>query len=228
MARLGVVTGLVREIDCLKVFPAEERPLVQCQGIGARRAARAAEDLVSQGCGALLSFGIAGGLDPELKTGTPFVGEAVIDLEGRRYPTDDGWLRGLVARLAGRQPLAVVAVAGSARVVADEAAKLKLFKDTGAAAVDMESHAVAAVARTAGVPFLVLRAVSDGAGGKVPEAAIEGTGADGRVRPWALAGALLRRPGDLPGMIRLGRDSAAALAALRRVAAAAGPRFGLD
>lgn len=226
MKRLGIITGLIRETRCLCVLPAEGRPAVRCHGPGPAPAAEAARTLVGEGCQALLSFGIAGGLDPALGPGDVVVADQVVAPGGARYPTDAAWRNGLTALLGGQSALSAP-LAGSDRVVMEPAAKGRLFEETGAVAVDMESHAVAEVAAAAGVPFLALRAVSDTAAGTVPRSALKGVDRQGRDRPWAVARALLERPRELPALLELKRDGAAALKALRRVAALAGPGFGL-
>lgn len=226
MSPLGVITGLIRETRYLCVLPAGGRPAVRCHGPGPARAAEAATALLAEGCGALLSYGVAGGLDPALAPGTPVVAEAVISPDGARFSTDGAWRAGLLASLEDESPHCAP-IAGSDRVVIDPPAKRRLFEATGAAAVDMESHAVAALASAAGVPFLALRVVSDPAGGTVARSALKGVDRQGRDRPWAVAAALLRHPGELADLLRLRRDDAVAGAALRRAAAVAGPGFGL-
>jgi hypothetical protein len=131
------------------------------------------------------------------------------------------------ARLAagGVQPQAG-AVAGSDRILATAGDKRALLEASGAAAVDMESHAVAAVATAAGIPFLVLRAIADPADQVVPQVAREALRPDGAIRIRATFGGLLRQPGQLIALLRLARQSTVALAALRRGARFAGPRLG--
>ena len=71
---------------------------------------------------------------------------------------------------------------GSERIVATAADKRALFEATGAQAVDMESHEVAAVAAAAGLPFLVIRALADPYDQVIPQVAREALRPDGRVR----------------------------------------------
>ena len=52
-------------------------------------------------------------------------------------------------------------LAGVEQVVAARACKAALRSETGAAAVDMESHIAAAYAAEAGLPFAALRVISD-------------------------------------------------------------------
>ena len=222
MARLGVITGLVSEARCF-----DDSVRVRCRGMGPNAASEAARSLVDEGCPALLSFGIAGGLDAALPAGTVVVAEAVIDTDGKSYPTAAEWRAGLVQLLEGNIPVASGVLAGSDRVVPTPAGKRRLAAATGAVAVDMESHAVARVAAERRVPLLVVRAISDPLEGTIPRSAMLGVDAYGRRRPMRVAAALLRRPGDLPALLCLRRDSARAMEALGRVAVLAGPGFGL-
>lgn len=223
---LGVITGLMDEADLLSAPVHGVR--VRCAGIGPVRARETALALVAEGCRGLVSFGIAGGLDPALAPGTVVLAERVVDGDGGAWDTDAPW-RGHLAALAGNGvTLAGGTLTGSRRVVATPAAKQELGRRNGAVAVDMESGAVAQVAAEAGLPFLVVRAISDPAWTSVPRAAMKGVTPDGRRRPLGVVAALARRPGDLPGLLRLRRDSATALAALGRVAAVSGGVLAFD
>ena len=174
----------------------------------------------------LVSFGIAGGLRPDLASGTVVVADSVIAPDGRALETAEAWRRGLVAA-CGSAGMVIAAVAGSERIVGEVAEKRALAVATGAAAVDMESHAVAAAAVEAGVPVLVVRAVADTAARRLPEWVAACVAADGSRRWGGIAAAVFRNPGDLGAMMALAADSARALAALRGVAGRAGPLFGL-
>jgi adenosylhomocysteine nucleosidase len=99
-------------------------------------------------------------------------------------------------------------------VVAEAAAKAALFAGTGACAVDLESGAVARVAARHGLPFAVLRAVCDPAGRTLPPAALVALDAGGAIVPLRVALALLRRPNQLPALLALAHDAAAARRAL--------------
>ncbi len=227
MPRLGIITGLVSETRCLSGLAADGGPLVRCDGMGPARATQAASALVAKGCGALVSFGIAGGLDPALAAGTVVLADGVLVPGDELFPAEADWRRELQDLLHEHVPTAAGLMIGSDIVVEGIAGKRRLHEDTGAVAVDMESHAVARVAMEEGLPFLVLRAISDPADGTIPPAAMAGIDAKGRSRPWVVLAQLLGRPHDLAALLRLKRDSAAAKAALRRVVAIAGPGFGL-
>ena len=158
----------------------------------------------------LISFGLCGALDPALTVGRPIIADAVTS--GReRWETDHAWGGRLRAALPGaaRGDLAAGDV-----IVGTPAAKAALRQASGAAAVDMESHAAAAAAHAAGLPFAVLRVVSDAAGRVLPKAAQAGFKADGQPDIGAVIAALARRPWELPSLIRVGLEAEQAFRAL--------------
>lgn len=159
----------------------------------------------------VISFGIAGGLDTGYAPGSIVIASAV-HVDGQRLATDEAW----TARLAGRLPRARRGtIAGVDHAVASPSGKAALHRATGAVAVDMESHIAARLAAVYGVPFTALRIVADPARRALPEAATVGMRPDGSVDAGAVLRALLRRPGDIPALIRTAMDASAAFAALR-------------
>ena len=165
-----------------------------------------AQRLVDDGVTALISFGLAGGLDPALSAGTLFVARAVLS-QGRLFDCDGG----LSAPLPGHS---IARVLGADAVVASADEKLRLWRETGAGAVDLESGAVAEVAAAAGIPFAVLRAVCDPAARDLPSAAIEALDRQGRIAPMKMASILARHPMQVFALIALGRYAAQARRAL--------------
>lgn len=164
----------------------------------------------------LLSFGVCGALAPDLKAGDLVLGSAVIGA-GRSWPTDPQRTEALHARLASAR---IAAVAAGDEAVGSVEAKRALFEATRAVAVDMESHIVARLAERHGLPFAVVRAVSDAADHALPPAALVGMKADGSVDIAAVLGALARRPGQFPALMRTAREAGAGFKALEGAAAA--------
>ncbi len=108
--------------------------------------------VAAPGAAGIISFGIAGGLDPALKPGRCIIGSAVREGQSR-WETDEVWSKNLQVAL----PKAIVGdVVGLDWPAASVKQKRLLRSATGALAVDMESHVVARVAKNAGLPFSIL------------------------------------------------------------------------
>ena len=172
---------------------------------GAEAAARRA---IEAGATALVSFGLAGGLDPTLRPGALIVPTAVL-CDDVAHAADPA----LVAWLGGATPHRLLA---AATIATDAAAKRRLWLETGAAAVDLESGAVARVAKAHGLPFAVLRAICDPAERDLPPAALVALDASGAIGLARVAGSVAARPGQIPALLRLAADAAAARRALAR------------
>jgi len=200
---LGIVTGLAAEARIARGLGT-----VAVGGGFPTGAEAAAQWLVAQGATALLSFGLAGGLDPALRPGRLFVPAAVLEA-GRAYPTDAALLArfGLVAH--------GVLLAGDA-VVAEATAKDALWRATGAQAIDLESGAVASTAAVHGLPFAVVRAVCDPAERSLPPAALLALDGGGAVGLWRVLRSVALGPGQAPGLLALARDAGRAQETLVR------------
>jgi len=105
-------------------------------------------------------------------------------------------------------------------------AKKDLFRQTGAHAVDMESHVAARFAAERGIPFVVLRAISDDSKRTLPPAALERLSLKGHPRYFAIIRSLFREKGQLGELIRTGREAGAAFRTLLRCLRVLGPGLG--
>jgi adenosylhomocysteine nucleosidase len=200
---LGIITGLTAEARIAA-------PLGRTLAGGGypAGAAEVAAHLADDGATALLSFGLAGGLCSSLTAGAAVIPVAIL-AGGERFTTD----RALNVWLGGATGQTLLATED---IVATGAAKQQLRHQTGAAAVDMESGAVAAVARARRLPFAVLRVICDPAETDLPHAALVALTDRGTVGAMRLLGSLLRQPLQVPSLIRLARQTAAARAELVR------------
>lgn len=225
MTRLGLVTGLTLES---RIAERAAPALFRNKQISAIAAAGQAEavgeavaELAERGAEVVVSFGFAGGLEPDLPAGTLLLPKAV-RCAGREEISIEQtaeMVEGAVGLLIGATPLSrapLLTVEAPVVTVEDKRAAYSSFE---AAAVDMESYWAAESCRERGLDFLAIRAVSDPAERALPAAAVQAMGDGGALRIGKLIGGLLRRPGDVPGLVRLGRDSRKASAALGRAAA---------
>jgi adenosylhomocysteine nucleosidase len=141
------------------------------------------------------------------------------------YLPDRRWRTALETRLQQHTTVLSGTLVSQSHAVASLADKARLCRETGAAACDMESAAVGAAARRAGVPLLVVRAVADPADSALNKLALQALDAGGELRLAALLGGLCRRPGDLAGLLRLASCFRAACIALATVVRVAGLRL---
>lgn len=177
------------------------------------RARDGAERLAEQGVAALVSFGLAAGLAPVSRPGDVIVADGVVLPGGGTIRTDDAWRGALLACLSVTATRVVAArVAGRDHPVTTPETKRGAFRETFAAALDTESHAVAEVAAARGLPFIVVRAIDHAVEETCPCAVSIGERLARSV--WLAA-----HPLALPGVWRHARNRRAARAALGRIAA---------
>lgn len=199
---MGIVVGLAAEARIARRLGWK----VAIGGGAAVGAEAAARRLIDDGSDALVSFGLAGALDPALRPGALIVPAAVI-VDEMYHPTDPE----LSLVLGGAT---VRAVLGADAVVASVEEKRRLHDRTSAAAVDLESGAVARVAVARGLPFAALRVVCDAADRALPPAALVALNSRGCIGIWRVVSSLAARPGQLPLVLALAADAAVARRAL--------------
>jgi hopanoid-associated phosphorylase len=209
---LGVVTGMKSEA---RIFGAGVLAVSAGGEAAATRAGIAS--LIARGADRLVSFGIAGALDPGLTPGDLIIGRAVRTHDGERQRVDQKWLVQLSASLSGAR---VADVVGSSRIVGLAQQKATLYRDTGAACVDQESHWVADAALEHRIPFIVVRAIADRAADTLPPAVLVGLDSEGNPRTGAVMAALMRDPGQICGVVRVAFQTRKALKTLLRSGAA--------
>ena len=231
MAVVGIVTGLEAEAArirrALARRPPEAEVRVACHGPGPVRARAAARALLEDGVEALASVGLAGGLKPNLWPGMVVIAREVVTAAGTRSETDPGWRGRLIARLIGDDDVIEGRLYGADAPVLDAEAKAALYADSEALAVDMESHAVAAIARQARLPYMAVRAIADSPQRTVPVAALSGLREDGSITPWPVLARLAARPWRLWALAATALEGRRGLAGLGRVLAATGAVGGL-
>jgi hypothetical protein len=171
----------------------------------------------------MISFGVAGGLASQLRAGDWIVASSIREEHTVRQ-TDAVWSRKLLGMIDGAIHAPIVGVDSP---IAEPAKKRELYRATGAAAVDMESHVVARVAAKHKLAFAALRVVVDPAHRAVPPAALIDMRPDGRPNVSAMLREVMTRPLQLSPLARIAVDAFTARAAMNRVRRDLGPHFGL-
>jgi adenosylhomocysteine nucleosidase len=168
-------------------------------GIGYQRAAAATRLLMHRFTPqALISFGFAGGLLPEVAPGTLIVGAQLVH-EGQPRDTPLEANHELVEQFvaAAREERLLVRpgrLITAHHLIADIPSKAALARKSGACAVDMETAGVAELAHAAGLAWVAVRAVVDTADEDLPAACLKALRVDGRVALGSLLWALWRSP----------------------------------
>lgn len=206
-------------IVVLAAMPSELKPflkrcpagvLTDVTGIGMQRARRKTEDILVPGdVDRVVMIGVAGGL-----RGTT-IGQVVVP----EVVLDRATGRELRPEPLGDQPAGGMLATGE---FTTEPAVIADLETRGAVAVDMETAAVGAVCEDRGVPWSVFRAISDRLEDGLVDNAVFGLAKpDGSPDMAAVARHVLRHPGRIPTLMRLGRDLRTATSAAADAATAA-------
>jgi adenosylhomocysteine nucleosidase len=190
-----------------------------CSGAGPENAAMGADLLIAAGVGLLVVAGTAGGMHPALRPGDLIAADRIfeenrgsVSLAGRTTGTQYWKL----LKSTTEKRIVRGAVVTCRMVIETPEEKKRLYRQTGALAVDMESAPIVRAAARRGLPCVVLRAVCDTATENVPREILDTIDMQGRLHADQLARILLRRPALLPALLRLNTEFRAAMRALRK------------
>lgn len=208
-----VVTGVAREAK----LAAGPGVVTVCSGGSPHRLRTLLARQDPRGITAVLSFGIAGGLNPALETGHVVVADAIISSDNRRM-TDRSLADALIRALSevGRVKLLRATVAGAEVALVDPRSKSAARAQTGAAVVDMESHIAADYANAHGLPFGAVRVVCDPASDSLPPLVNEALNEDGSISYKGVFRSLRREPEQILDLLKLARTSHTAFGVLGR------------
>ena len=218
MGHVVVATGFNREVACVRQLPG----VLPVAGGGDPVALRLALERAAVGAGGIVSFGMTGALVDGLRIGDWVVADRLwgaIEL-----PCDPAWRDALAERLPGAR---VGGFYADGRMIDTVAEKLALGERHGALAVDMESHVAGAVAAERGLPFAIVRCVSDGARHLLPHAITVSMRPDGGVDARAMLASIAANPAQVPDIARTTAGFAKAMRELKRGAARLGGRMAL-
>lgn len=212
---VAVICGLKSEAAAIRASLAgagvdAEKASIAISGANAARAEDLTEELIAAGARAVISAGLCGGLDPDLKSGDLVIGERVVSASGDVILAD--------RRLLDAAPKGArhVAIFGSDDIVDSAEKKAQIFGRYASQTVDMESHGAARAASRAGAPFIAIRAVADGAARALPKAALGAVTPTGGVNVISVLMECVKAPQQFEEIAMLGRESGAATETLRR------------
>lgn len=172
-------------------------------GDGARNAGRAAAALCETvRPTALLGAGVAGALSPELAVGDLLVSRRIRDFEGDAPPPDAQLLAQGLA-ITGATAGTFLTVPRPVVLASLRPALVDSLEDAGLAASDMESSAWARAAASLGIPYLVVRSISDRADENLPEYLTSCVGLDGGIRRSSVILRALAQPATIPALLRM-------------------------
>ena len=178
-----------------EILPRRSRARVLITGMGKTNAEKAiTEALQKIQPVRVVSSGFAGGLNPQITSGT-------VVFEGADLETETALLR--LNALSIRFHCAD-------RVATTVAEKCQVRKTTGADAVEMESLIIGDVCRKAGIPFTTVRVILDAADEDLPLDFNRLMTAKQKLSGLKLAGALLKAPGKIGELKRFQKRCQAA------------------
>ncbi len=206
-----IVTGLVQEAR----IAAGPGMIVICSSSDPQQLRSLLATLDSSSFRGVISFGVAGGLDPALRSGDVVVATEVLSGD-TRFLADMALNEEMVASATlKRRKIVRGGLAGVEQVIAARACKAALRSETGASAVDMESHIAAAYATKAGIPFAALRVISDPAHRALPELAKTAVKPNGDIDLRKVLRGVARNPLTLRSLVSTGIDFNRALRSWR-------------
>jgi len=222
----GIVVALPEELSTLTSKKIDkgccvfitDTIILAYSGAGADNARAASELLVAQGAIRLISWGCAAALSASLKSGDLVLADTLIDAEGTQIGIRPAWHDHAKNLLSAFLKVHTGSLAESTGIVATGKDKQQLHIQTGAAALDMESIAIAKVALQNNLPFLAIRTIADPADMDLPKAIQHSLNDEGDIVLGKLLSFIALHPSELPGLIKLGLHFNAAKNTLKLVA----------
>lgn len=177
--------------------------------------------LAAHDCRAIVSAGCAGALAPDLRIGALVMANSVVVPDGELHVPPLDWRAAVVGQAQAQARRFFSAPTEQAATPREKEA---LYLKFGAHVVDEESWAVAQVARARGLPWLVLRAISDAADQTILPDDDKAQRPDGSEDIGPVIGDALRDPAEA---LREAEGFGRSLDALRAAFRILGPTFGL-
>ena len=233
MNNIGIVTAMRIEGRCItnrylplgEIINIGDNTSICLCGIGEDSARKAAEELQARGANSLISFGVAGAISPKLRAADLVLPESIYN--ECPLPVSLAWRNRIQKNLPSHIRVIGGTLATSKKILTSMTEKQEFEKITGACAVDLESGAVAEVAKNSDIPFLAIRAISDPIEFSPPLALLSSINPDGSAKIIKIIALLLKQSITLNTLLRLAKEVRSARTTLSTVVLHAGIELGI-
>jgi adenosylhomocysteine nucleosidase len=226
LSKIGIIAALPAEVACLHnkkldaFTPIEiQQDIFLClSGMGYDSARTAAQKHLNLKVDALISWGVAGALEPSLNTGDLIFATSVVSHD-KTYQASVEWNNRLFTHFQNIHDKVLTAnIVSSEEVCSSITDKNNLFKRTNAKAVDMESAAIVEIAGKNNLDFIVIRAIADSANTSIPDAVLKHTDNFGNPHILKFVLSCLSKPSQIGELMTLATSYKTALKTLSKIA----------
>ncbi len=175
---------------------------VRVSSPGLKYAKKAAEQLLSEGHGFFISWGVSGGLNPSLKPGRLLISQQVTTVSDQALEFTGNLGKRISNELKPLNPV-LGRITSTEKPVVSPVEKSKLRNASNADAVDMESIAIAKIAKKNNCDFLSIRSIVDSANFEIPSSALAGMDSQGNQAMFTVLKQLAYRPRELKSLVEL-------------------------
>ena len=210
---LGLVAALPAEIGCITNLPVlldtpfriNKHLIAIVCGTGAKNAARATQGLLYQNIRGLISWGTAGALSSELKSGDLILPDIVQATDNRLYKPDSTWLEHIRLALKTTHIRIHSGKLAETNVILESGTeKSGLRVRTGdAIAADMETAAIMKIAQDSRIPGIAIRSIVDQLDDQLPGEILKHTDQYGTPRITNILAEIISEPRLLKHLVRL-------------------------
>lgn len=196
-----------------------EKNIFLClSGMGYESAKKAAIQFLDLNINALISWGVAGALDPLMNSGDLIIANQILTND-KTYRTTYEWNKKLSVIFTDTKHNVINAnIISASNICATIEDKKKLFLSSGAVAVDMESSAIAETAFANKLDFIVIRSIADKADTTIPEAVLNHTDNLGNPEILKFVSSCISRPKQINEIMLLAKSYKKALKTLQNIA----------
>ena len=169
------------------------RVMIEISGMGRERCEESTRRLINQGARCMISAGLAASLDTKPRIGDVVVVDSVALLGSDNAPLQCN--PSLIATAPPSERLSYTIwrsdLVTSDSLISQASSKAEIYRNTGMAALDMESYALAETCELLHIPFVVIKGISDTADQDLPDEVEALAASETWVKQY---GILLKRP----------------------------------